>query len=95
MAGADLFVYVTHDGGVTWRYQSLGIAGSEYGFSTDPPQFVNGTAGFLVGYVGVPPAPHATVYVTTNGGVSWEGWLTPDYFPEFGFLSTCRMGGSC
>ncbi len=80
-AGGKPFLYVTSDGGQTWRYQSLGILGSEYGYTTDPPQFAGGV-GFLVGYVGLPPAPRATVYVTTNGGVSWKGWLTPDYYPE-------------
>jgi len=80
--GGSAFLYVTHDGGVTWRAQSLGITPSDYGYTLDPPQFVSGSVGFMAGYVGLPPGPHATLYVTSNGGATWTPRSTPDYFPE-------------
>jgi photosystem II stability/assembly factor-like uncharacterized protein len=80
--GGSAFLYVTHDGGFSWRYQSLGDRSSEYGYTTDPPQFVSGTVGFMVGYVGLPPGPRATLFVTTNAGATWSPRSTPDYYPE-------------
>ena len=87
--GGSAFLYVTHDGGVTWRSQSLGVGSSEYGYTTDPPQFVSGSVGFMVGFVGLPQGPRATVFVTTNGGATWTPRSTPDYYPEASdFLDT-------
>ena len=75
------FLYVTDDGGNSWRSQALGVKVSEYGYTTYPPQFVNGATGFMVGFIGNAPGPPATLFVTTNSGTTWTAGPTPGYFP--------------
>jgi photosystem II stability/assembly factor-like uncharacterized protein len=79
--GGAPFLYVTRDGGVSWRAQSLGVAGTEYGYTTAAPQFVNGSDGFMFGFVGL-ASPPADLFVTTDGGSTWSKRLTPGYFPQ-------------
>jgi photosystem II stability/assembly factor-like uncharacterized protein len=79
--GGSPFFYVTRDGGLTWRAQSLGIAASEYGYTTNLPQFVTGSDGFTFGFVGL-TSPPADLFVTTDGGTTWTERLTPGYFPQ-------------
>jgi hypothetical protein len=89
--GGEAFLYVTNDGGLTWRTQSLGVSRSQasiFGYTTDPPQFVSGSVGFMPGFAGGPPAARATVFVTTNGGSTWSPRESPDYDPDaFDFIN--------
>jgi len=83
--GSDL-LYVTDDGGGTWRSQPLGVKASEYGYTTYPPQFVSRTVGFMVGFIGNAPAPVATLFVTTNSGTTWTARAAPTSFPDASFF---------
>lgn len=89
--GGEAFLYMTTDGGLTWRTQSLGISRSQasiFGYTTDAPQFVSGSVGFMPGFAGGPPAARATMFVTTNGGATWSARETPDYDPDaFEFIN--------
>jgi photosystem II stability/assembly factor-like uncharacterized protein len=89
--GGEAFLSVTNDGGLTWRTQSLGVSRSQasiFGYTTDPPQFVSGSVGFMPGFAGGPPAARATMFVTTNGGASWSARESPDYDPDaFEFIN--------
>jgi photosystem II stability/assembly factor-like uncharacterized protein len=73
---------VTHDGGLSWREQTLpaSIPSSDGPF-TAPPQFTSSSDGTLLESApGV--GPTATLYVTTNGGLSWKPRSTPQRVPQ-------------
>ncbi len=76
--GGSPFLYVSHDGGVSWRSEPLAIKHSEYGYTTNPPQFVTSSTGFMIGIEGTATAPVVTLFVTTNGGRTWSPWRTPN-----------------
>jgi photosystem II stability/assembly factor-like uncharacterized protein len=76
--GGSPFLYASHDGGVSWTSEPLGIKYSEYGYTTNPPQFVSGSTGFMIGSEDTATNPVVTLFVTTNGGRTWSRWRTPD-----------------
>jgi photosystem II stability/assembly factor-like uncharacterized protein len=76
--GGSPFLYTSHDGGVTWTSEPLGIKYSEYGYTTNPPQFVSSSTGFMIGSEDTAATPVITLFVTTNGGRTWSRWRTPD-----------------
>lgn len=69
-------VYVTHDGGATWRPQALGLpagAPSDLGAITGPPVFFNSQDGILPAYfASTANSPLMYVYVTHDGGANWK-----------------------
>jgi photosystem II stability/assembly factor-like uncharacterized protein len=73
---------VTHDGGLSWSQQPLpvSIPISDEPF-TEPPQFISSEDGaFLTSAPGV--GPNATLYLTTDGGLSWKARSTPEAVPQ-------------
>jgi photosystem II stability/assembly factor-like uncharacterized protein len=77
-AGGPAVLYVSHDGGVSWRTQSLGNTASEFGYSTYPPQFVSPTTGYMIGIKGGSVSSTVVVFTTTDGGRTWSQWHTPE-----------------
>jgi len=80
--GVAPYLAVTHDGGLTWHEQALPVSiPSSDGPFTAPPQFTSSEDGTLLESApGVGPA--ATLYRTTNGGVTWRARLTPEDVPQ-------------
>jgi photosystem II stability/assembly factor-like uncharacterized protein len=69
-AGGPAYFYMTRNGGVNWKPQSLGLPWQGDGYQTTPPQFVDSHDGFMLGSVGL-PGTLASLFVTTNGGDTW------------------------
>ncbi len=73
-AAGEVYLYVTHDGGVTWSKQSLPLpAGYErYQYVPQAPVFF-GKDGFLPLMVNLPDRVNLTIFVTQDGGLTWSG----------------------
>lgn len=71
---ADNFawLYITHDGGVTWQHQSIPLPADASQASTLPPVFFNATDGILPVILPGPQSQAVNIYVTHNGGASWS-----------------------
>lgn len=71
------WLYVTHDGGQTWRAQILpntsSIEGSASGIVTYPPQFFSTSDGLLTVSSWSPGEIAISVYATHDGGATWQG----------------------
>jgi photosystem II stability/assembly factor-like uncharacterized protein len=71
-----LALYVTHDGGVNWQHQELPVppgADISGGQNTvRAPTFFNAQDGILPVLVPAPAGNVVDVYVTHNGGASWQ-----------------------
>ena len=68
-AAGDVYLYVTHDGGVSWSQQSLPLpAGYEkYQYMPQAPVFF-GKDGFLPLMIYQPDRTDLTFYTTQDGG---------------------------
>ena len=71
---ADNFawLYITHDGGVTWQHQSIPLPASASQVSTIPPVFFNATSGLLPVIIPSLAGQTINIYVTHDGGASWS-----------------------
>jgi photosystem II stability/assembly factor-like uncharacterized protein len=70
----SLLLYRTNDGGVTWSPQSLVLAPAERSaqLSITPPTFFTLTDGILPVRAETENGSHLNMYVTHDGGVSWQ-----------------------
>jgi photosystem II stability/assembly factor-like uncharacterized protein len=70
----DVYLFVTHDGGISWEQQSILLpAGYEtYQYMPQAPVFF-GSEGFLPLMVYLSNSPDFTFYITQDGGTSWTG----------------------
>ena len=73
-SAADNFawLYVTHDGGVTWRHQAISLPANATQVSTISPVFFNATDGLLPVIIPSLAGQTVDIYVTNNGGASWS-----------------------
>jgi photosystem II stability/assembly factor-like uncharacterized protein len=84
--GGPAFLYVTHDGGLSWKPQTLRFLNSDYGNQTRPPEFVSARVGFMLADAGRPGAD-TLLLATYDGGTTWKVYVTPGPAPQtFGFL---------
>jgi len=69
-----VFLYVTHDGGATWNRQLLPFAPDQASahIATRPPAFFTTTDGILPVSFITEKAASLDVYVTHDGGASWQ-----------------------
>jgi photosystem II stability/assembly factor-like uncharacterized protein len=72
-ADGDVYLYVTHDGGVSWSQQSLPLpAGYQaYQYMPQAPVFF-GKDGFLPLTIYLPGTPALTFFTTHDGGTTWS-----------------------
>jgi len=70
----EVYLFVTHDGGVSWEQQSIPLpAGYEtYQYMPQAPIFI-GSDGFLPLIVYMSGTSEFTFYTTSDGGTSWTG----------------------
>ncbi len=70
----DVYLYITHDGGVTWSQQSVPLPpGYEsYMYMPQAPVFF-GKDGFLPLTIYLPDRTDFTLYDTHDGGLTWKG----------------------
>lgn len=70
------WLYVTHDGGLTWHAQTLpdtsSVEGSGAGIVAYPPQFFSASDGLLTVSSWGPGEVAISVYATHDGGISWQ-----------------------
>jgi photosystem II stability/assembly factor-like uncharacterized protein len=73
-ADADVYLYITHDGGASWSHQSVPIPkGYEtYQYMPQAPVFF-GKDGFLPMVIYQSGTTDLTFYTTHDGGLSWTG----------------------
>jgi photosystem II stability/assembly factor-like uncharacterized protein len=73
-ANGSVYLYVTHDGGVSWAQQKVPLP-AEYAAYTYLPQapVFFGKDGFLPLMVYQPERTDFTIYVTHDGGLTWSG----------------------
>jgi photosystem II stability/assembly factor-like uncharacterized protein len=89
--GGPAFFYVTHDSGVSWSNQALRIPKSIYGTQTDAPQFASSSDGFMLANAGAPGA-NSLLYVTTDGGRTWNSRATPAANPPASYFLGAENG---
>jgi photosystem II stability/assembly factor-like uncharacterized protein len=89
--GGPTFFYVTHNAGVNWSDQALPIPKSIYGTQTAPPQFTSSNEGFMLADAGAPGA-NWLLYVTTDGGRTWNLRATPVANPPASYFLGAENG---
>jgi photosystem II stability/assembly factor-like uncharacterized protein len=69
-----IFLYVTHDGGVTWHRQTFPFSPDKAAtqIATRPPRFFTPTDGILPVSFVTESASSLDLYVTHDGGASWK-----------------------
>ncbi|BCL78851.1 hypothetical protein ccbrp13_13160 [Ktedonobacteria bacterium brp13] len=65
-------LYVTHDGGTTWRHQNIPLPVQDVQVTMLPPSFFSATDGLLPAIISSRAGETMTIYVTHDGGVSWH-----------------------
>ena len=70
----EIYLYITHDGGVSWSQQSVPLpAGyAAYQYLPQAPVFF-GNDGFLPLTIYLPDTIRFTCYTTHDGGITWSG----------------------
>jgi photosystem II stability/assembly factor-like uncharacterized protein len=66
------WLYVTHDGGATWRHQDLPLPAQASQVTTMPPRFFSATDGLLPVFISSRASETMTLYATHDGGASWH-----------------------
>lgn len=67
------WLYITHDGGVTWQHQSIPLPADASQLSTLPPVFFNATDGILPAIIPRQNGPNIDIiYTTQDGGANWS-----------------------
>jgi photosystem II stability/assembly factor-like uncharacterized protein len=89
--GGPPFFYVSRNGGVTWKAQSIGLPWQPDGYTTSPVEFVDLQDGFMVGEVGL-PGTDASLFVTTDGGITWVRRSTPIATAWFAYFVNAADG---
>ena len=79
--GGAAFLYVTHDGGLSWTQQTLRFLNSGYGNQTYPPEFTSNKVGFMLGDAGT-PGSNTLLFDTIDGGTTWSVHTTPGPAPQ-------------
>ena len=71
---ADNFawLYVTHDGGATWRHQAIPLPANAVQISTFPPVFFSATDGLLPVIIPSLAGQTIDIYITRDAGASWS-----------------------
>jgi photosystem II stability/assembly factor-like uncharacterized protein len=96
------FVYVwrTHDGGVTWQYASVDTSVSSEAFLPSYLTFVGDQNGWLMVVLGAGMMhEYVAIFSTTDGGVTWNKILDPygdngiQSFPKTGFVFADAQNG--
>lgn len=69
------FLYTTHDGGGTWDPQTLPLSAQEASshLSINPPRFFSASDGLLPVSFDSESGSNLDVYVTHDGGTTWQG----------------------
>jgi photosystem II stability/assembly factor-like uncharacterized protein len=90
----DVYLSITHDGGVTWQHQSIPLPeGASLGSVTLPPIFFNATDGILPLILSGPPSQALHIYVTHNGGASWSATTPVPLSATAGTWTAVANGG--
>ena len=66
------WLYITHDGGVTWQHQPIPLPNDASQVSTLPPIFFNANDGVLPVVLPGSQSQALNIYVTHDGGASWS-----------------------
>jgi photosystem II stability/assembly factor-like uncharacterized protein len=66
------WLYITHDGGVTWHHQDIPLPADAYQVTTIAPTFFKETDGILPVIVPRASGQTVTLYETHDGGAHWK-----------------------
>jgi hypothetical protein len=79
--GGAAFFYVTHDGGLMRKPQTLRSLNSGSESQTYPPEFTSNKVGFMLGDART-PGSNALLFSTIDGGTTWNVRTTPGPAPQ-------------
>jgi photosystem II stability/assembly factor-like uncharacterized protein len=84
-ASSSPWLYVTHDGGASWKKQALpGATDATASYLTTPPVFF-GNKGIMPVSISLPNGAETAIYTTSDGG---ETWTAPQTHNPFSIDST-------